>query len=161
MAITLYFNEKTPSRKISLENVQSVISEFLPEAEIQVCRKLSEVVVSLESKPCLVLLFNDMFQDSQKTIESLLTIMDGAECPVVVGVDFSDGGYGYTHNHDAIENLLEINFSALINLDSGVAEQKLREALSATLDSSFAAACNGRIGWFDGNHPLCCGNCRA
>lgn len=28
-------------------------------------------------------------------------------------------------------------------------------------DRSFAAACNGRVGWFDGNHPQCCGNCRA
>lgn len=25
----------------------------------------------------------------------------------------------------------------------------------------FADACGGRVGWYDGNHPRCCGNCRA
>ena len=25
----------------------------------------------------------------------------------------------------------------------------------------FAAHCSGRVGWFDGDHPECCGNCRA
>jgi hypothetical protein len=27
--------------------------------------------------------------------------------------------------------------------------------------SGFASACEGKVGWFDGDHPECCGNCRA
>jgi hypothetical protein len=29
------------------------------------------------------------------------------------------------------------------------------------VESDFAVACSGRVGWFDGQHPDCCGNCVA
>ena len=27
--------------------------------------------------------------------------------------------------------------------------------------TEFAHACDGRVGWYNGDHPCCCGNCRA
>lgn len=35
------------------------------------------------------------------------------------------------------------------------------ECNERSVKGDFAAACDGQVGWHDGKHPQCCGNCWA
>jgi hypothetical protein len=50
---------------------------------------------------------------------------------------------------DAVAGSIE---AELLNL----AKQEITEEVH----SGFACACNGKIGWYNGDHPDCCGNCK-
>lgn len=38
---------------------------------------------------------------------------------------------------------------------------KLSIRVIIRIDKPFAGACNGHVGWYDGNSAYCCGNCKA
>ena len=130
----IYYHPDTPVEKISLDNINNILNEVLPDVEVEICTKLTEVKEKINSNYAIVLMFHAMFKDRTKTMVDIKEIFSRQPYPhIIVGVD-SSAGWGEEANRNTILNLVNAHPFKMLDLNQPAAENQLKQMIVAALE---------------------------
>lgn len=135
-SVLIYYNPKTPSEKLSLDNIKNIINKTIPNSKVFVFNKLIDLKTKLSSsRPALVLMFHSMFLDSETTYMHLKDILIKQPFPnIIVGVDSSFGAGSEESNRGPILKIVNLHPFKFLDINMSNVEEELKRMIKNAID---------------------------